>query len=314
MIDIIDECRMAKTIGITGHIKPDGDCIGATLALRRYIAQRLPDAKVILYLETPTSNFNIVPGIDTIDSTFEGPKFDVFIVVDTVNGRLGGAEKFFESAKKTINIDHHISNKDGCAQVNYVDPAASSASELIYRLIDKEWMDCEMATCIYLGIAHDTGIFKYSNTSPQTLCAVADLITYGFDFSTLIDKTFYEKTYLQNLAMGRIVLESKRFLDGQVIYGFMDLKTMNQMGITTQDFDGVINQLRITEGVECAIFTYQMNAVAYKVSLRSKTKVDVSRVAVAFGGGGHVRASGFYVKCEPEQILEKILELVREDL
>lgn len=314
MIDIVKECEGAKVIGITGHIKPDGDCLGATLALSRYLRKRLPDAQITLYLDKPTPNFDIVPGVEEINSVFNGPDCDVFIVVDTVNGRLGGADKYFETAKKTINIDHHISNADGCGDVNYVDPMASSASELIYRLVERDWMDEEIATCIYLGIVHDTGVFKYSCTSSETLKVVADLVTFGFDFPKLIDKTFYEKTYAQNLAIARVVLESSRYLEDQVIFGLMDMKTMTQMGLTTQDFDGVINQLRITEGVECAIFMYQMNAVTYKVSLRSKSKVDVSKVAVSFGGGGHVRASGFYAKGEPQEILEKMLSIIKEDL
>ncbi len=125
--------------------------------------------------------------------------------------------------------------------------------------------------------------------------------------------TYYEKTYLQNLVLARILLESKLHMDGKVISGFIDIKTMAEMGVTGKDFDGVINQLRITQGVDCAIFMYQINAVTYKVSLRSKKIVDVSKVAEHFGGGGHVRAAGFYYKGEPEEILAQILKLVEED-
>ena len=83
---------------------------------------------------------------------------------------------------------------------------------------------------------------------------VAKLLEFDFDFPQLIDRTYYEKTYSQNLALGRILLESRRFMDGRVIYGFMNLKTMAEMQVGSGDFDGVINQLRITQGVECAIF------------------------------------------------------------
>ena len=233
--------------------------------------------------------------------------------MDTVDNRIGNGEKYFKNAKKTINIDHHISNAEGCGTVNYVVPTASSASELIYDLMDKSYMDKEIAEAIYLGIAHDTGIFKYSNTAPKTLRIVAELIEYGFDYPTLLDVTYYEKTYLQNLVLARILLESKLHLDGKVISGFINLKTMAEMGVTGKDFDGVINQLRITKGVDCAVFMYQINAVTYKVSLRSKKIADVAKVAEHFGGGGHVRAAGFYYKGEPEEILAEILKLVEED-
>lgn len=313
MIDIVAECSGAKTIGICGHIKPDGDCIGATLALSLYLKKRLPEAEITVFSDEIAPCFDCVEGIKQFNYAFDKEQPEVFIIVDTVDNRIGNGEKYFKNAKKTINIDHHISNADGCAMVNYVVPTASSASELIYDLMDKSYMDQEIAEAIYLGIAHDTGIFKYSNTAPKTLRIVADLIEYGFDYPTLLDVTYYEKTYLQNLVLARILLESKLYMDGKVISGFINIKTMTEMGVTGKDFDGVINQLRITQGVDCAIFMYQINAVTYKVSLRSKKIVDVSKVAEHFGGGGHVRAAGFYYKGEPEEILSEILKLVEED-
>ena len=314
MIDIVAECRDAKTIGICGHIKPDGDCIGATLALSLYLKKRLPEAEITVFSDEIAPCFDCVEGIKNFNYAFDKPQPEVFIVVDTMDNRTGSGEKYFKNASKTINIDHHISNADGCAMVNYVVPTASSASELVYRLIDPVYLDKEMAEAIYLGIAHDTGIFKYSNTSPETLMIVAKLIQYGFDFPTLLDKTYYEKTYLQNLVLGRILLESRLHFNGKAISGSIDLKTMAEMGITGKDFDGVINQLRITEGVDCAIFMYQINAVTYKISLRSKKIVDVSKIAESFGGGGHVRAAGFYCKGEPDEILARILMLIEEYL
>ncbi len=313
MIDIVAECSGAKTIGICGHIKPDGDCIGATLALSLYLKKRLPEADITVFSDEIAPCFDCVEGIRQFNYAFDKEQPEVFIIVDTVDNRIGSGEKYFKNAKKTINIDHHISNAEGCAMVNYVVPTASSASELIYNLMDKSYMDKEIAEAIYLGIAHDTGIFKYSNTAPKTLRIVADLIEYGFDYPTLLDVTYYEKTYLQNLVLARILLESKLHMDGKVISGFINMKTMAEMGVTGKDFDGVINQLRITQGVDCAIFMYQINAVTYKVSLRSKKIADVSKVAEHFGGGGHVRAAGFYYKGEPEEILAQILKLVEED-
>lgn len=131
--------------------------------------------------------------MEEIDSEYgEQERFDVFFALDTASDRLGGAEAYFNSAVKKINIDHHISNK-GCGDVNYVVPTASSTSELIYDLTEKEQLDEEIAKALYIGIIHDTGVFQYSNTSPETLRAAAKLISYGFDFSRLIEETFYEK-------------------------------------------------------------------------------------------------------------------------
>ncbi len=205
---------------------------------------------------------------------------------------MGEAEKYFDRAKKKINIDHHISNK-GCGDVNYIVPEASSTSELIYNgIADKTMLDEEIAKALYIGIIHDTGVFQYSNTSPATLTAAADLISYGFDFPRLIDETFYEKTYVQNQILGRALLESFLFMDGKCVVSMIDRKTMKFYRAEPQDLNGIVNQLRNTKGVECAIFMYQTNTLEYKVSLRSNGKVDVAKVACFFGGGGHVRAAG----------------------
>ena len=312
--NLLEECKDARNIIVTGHIKPDGDCIGSTMALTLYLKKKLPKADVRLFLEKPMPHFIVLPGIDMIDSTYSGnPKdTDVCIVLDTNAGRIGSAEKFFEEAKKTINIDHHISNKEGSAMLNFVDPDASSASELIYRMIDKEDIDTEIARYLYLGITHDTGVFRFSNTSKETMIAASELITYGFDFSDLLEKTYYEKTYEQMLTISKIVAKAERFFGEKVVYGYVDYEEYVKEKMDPADFDGAINELRIIRGCECAIFMYPMNEVTVKVSLRSIGTVDVSAICEKFGGGGHKRAAGFYIKGERLNVLEDILKAIEE--
>ena len=115
---------------------------------------------------------------------------------------------------------------------------------------------------------------------------------YGFDFPALIDETYYEKTYAQNQLLGRALLESIMFMGGKCIVSAIDKKTLDFYSATSKDLEGIVNQLRITKGVECAIFMYEVGNLEYKVSLRSCKYVDVSKVAAFFGGGGHVRAAG----------------------
>lgn len=295
MICILDEIKDAKRIGISGHIKPDGDCIGSTLALWHFIRNKRPDAYVKVFLEKPASCFDCLPGVSEIDSDFaETEKFDVFFVVDSVAepDRIGASYPMFEKATKTINIDHHISNANGSGDVNQMVPDASSASEVMFDLIGMENMTAEIATCLYIGITHDTGIMQFSNTSSKTLRIVADLVEFEFDFPALIDITYHQKTYAQNQILGRALLESILFMDGKCIASYIDRKTMQFFGCTEKDMDGIVNQLRITTGVEVAIFIYESGPNEKKVSLRSNGLVDVSNVATFFGGGGHVRASG----------------------
>ena len=294
MFRLEEECEGAENIVIAGHLRPDGDCVGSCMAVYIYLKKVMPQAEINVALEQPSDAFSCIKDFDKIRTECSGIKDpDVFIVLDCEKTRIcEEAVPLFEKAKKTINIDHHVSNEIGSAQVNYIDTKASSASELVYDVLDKDKIDVEIAKAIYIGIMHDTGIFQYSNTKPKTFHILADLVSYGFDFPTLIDETFHEKTYKQNQILGRALLESIMFMDGKCVVSSVDKKVMDFYQATSADLDGIVNQLRITKGVECAIFMYETGTQEYKVSLRSCKYVDVSKIAQFFGGGGHVRAAG----------------------
>lgn len=291
-LDLLKECKDAKRIGISGHIRPDGDCVGAVLGLQMYLRKSLPEAEVKVFLEKPADIFREIVGFDEINSEFpEQEPFDVYFALDCGADRLGDAEKYFKAAKKTVNIDHHISNP-GSGSLNHIKPEVGSTCELIYDLIDLNRLDKALAMALYIGIIHDTGVFQYSNTTPATLEKGAKLIGYGFDFPRLIQETFYQKTYLQTQIMGRALMESIRFMDNTCIVSVVDKKTMEFYDVTSKDLDGIVNQLRNIEGISCAIFMYQTDVLEYKVSMRSDEKVNVAEVASYFGGGGHARAAG----------------------
>ena len=293
MIDILKEIGSAESIAIGGHIRPDGDCIGSCMAMYLYLKKMLPDRRVYVYLEEFSPVFNCIAGVDQIKRP-DGCKHahDVFICIDCNAERLGDSLPAFEGAKKRINIDHHVTNP-GDGDINYIVPGASSASELVYDCLDETMIDVDIAKAIYMGIVHDTGVFQYSNVSPKTMRIAAHLIEFGFDFPKLIEETFYQKTYVQNQVMGRTILESVLFLDKRCIVGHLDAKTMKFYGVTSKDMDGIVNQLRYTKGVDCAVFMYEVEPMRYKVSLRSNGVIDCSVIATYFGGGGHVRAAGF---------------------
>ena len=291
-MDLLLECQGMKKIGISGHIRPDGDCVGACLALYLYLEKCLPDTYIKVFLEEPSQVFAEMKGFDKIDSTYgEEDGFDVFFVIDCTQDRLGQARKYYDTAAKTINIDHHISNA-GCGSVNHIIPTVGSTCEVLYDLLEHDKFDKDIALALYIGIIHDTGIFQYSNTTPETLRKAAHLIGFGFDFPRLIEETFYQKTYLQAQIAGRAVMESIRFLDGRCVVSCINKKTMEFYGVTSADFDGIVNQLRNIKGIDCAVFMYQTDVMEYKISLRTNEKVNAAEVAVYFGGGGHLRAAG----------------------
>lgn len=292
MMKIIDELKDAKSIAISGHVRPDGDCVGSVMGLYLYLQKELPAAQIDVYLDKPADIFNCISHITDIKSEFNTNQvYDVFVVLDTVPDRLGDVGPIYERARKKINIDHHISNT-GYGDVSVVEPERSSTAELLYELLNPEMIDTEIAMALYIGIIHDTGVLRYSNTSPRTLQVAAELVKTGFDFSQIIEETFFEKTYLQTQIMGRAVLESMRIMDGRCIVSVVSRRMMEFYQVTTKDLDGIVNQLQSVKGVDCAIFMYETGTSEYKVSMRSNGKVDVSAVAMKFGGGGHVRAAG----------------------
>lgn len=159
-----DILKDVKSVGITGHIRPDGDCTGSVLALYNYIVENMPETDVDLYLEQPGSEFYYLKNIDKIKNTPEDKKYDVFFVLDCSS--LDRIEPFiscFNNASKTVCIDHHVSNT-GFTDLSKIEPQASSACEVLYGTMDADKISRNVAECIYTGIIHDTGVFKYSCT------------------------------------------------------------------------------------------------------------------------------------------------------
>lgn len=283
-----------KTVALGGHIRPDGDCVGSCMGLYLYLKEQYPQIQADVYLEYIPSAYRFIQDTDVVRHELgEVRVYDLFISLDCGDKeRLGFSAPLFSRAVQTLCIDHHVSNR-AFADINEVVPEASSTSELIYRLLEKDKISCPCAEALYMGIAHDTGVFRYSCTAPETMEAAAELLRKGINGNEIIEKTFYEKTYIQNQILGMALLESILILNKQCIVSWITKKNMAFFEAGPEDMDGIVSQLKQTKDIEVAIFLYETDTHTFKVSLRSKDKVDVSKVASYFGGGGHVRAAGF---------------------
>ena len=293
MISLANELEHLKSIAIAGHVRPDGDCTGSCLAVYNYIRENYPDVEAVVYLEMVNPTFRFLKGAEEVKTDFtEDRAYDLFLSLDASDReRLGDAVKYFETAGRTLCVDHHITNP-GFAGKNWVVSDASSTSELVWQMMEEEKVSQETAEALYLGMAHDTGIFQYSNTTEKTMQIAGKLMSKGIDFSRIIDDTFNRKTYVQNQVLGRALMESVLLMDGKIIVGRIRQKDMDFYGVIPKDLDGIVSQLRVTEGVEVAIFLYETGNHEYKVSMRSNGPVDVSEICAYFGGGGHVKAAG----------------------
>jgi phosphoesterase RecJ-like protein len=304
-----------RSIGLAGHVRPDGDCAGSTLAVYNYICDNYPDAYVRLFLEPIPNIFKFLKRSEEIVSEYtDETVFDLFITLDCGDtGRLGGAAKYFEGAAHTLCIDHHVSNQ-AFAEDNYIFPDASSTSELVFELMEREKITKEIAECLYTGMVHDTGVFQYSCTSAKTMNIAGQLMEMGIDYPKIVDETFYTKTFAQNRILGQALLNARLYLDGKVIVSVITRKEMEEYGVLPKHLDGIVNQLRVTKDVVVAAFLYENEDATFKGSLRVNGDFNVAEIAVGFGGGGHVKAAGFSADGPVEKVIERLLAAIEEKL
>lgn len=306
----------ADSVAIAGHVRPDGDCTGSCLAVYNYIRDNYPQTSVDLYLEPVPEKFLFLKNSDRIrtDAEETARVYDLFIALDCGDsGRLGAAAHLFQSAGHTLCVDHHMTNQS-FADHNFVFPEASSTCELVYQLMDPQKITKEIAECLYLGIVHDTGVFQYSCTSPATMEIAGKLMAKGIDYPKIVDETYYMKSFAQQKIWGKAMMESQLHLNGKCISSIVTKKDMEVYGVSPKELDGLVSGLRSTAGVEAAVFLYETED-GYKISLRSARYVDVAKIAMEFGGGGHVRAAGASSDIkDPERILNELLGKIRQQL
>lgn len=306
----------SRTVAIVGHTRPDGDCVGSCMGLYNYIKDNYPEIQVDVYLESIMDSYKIVKRTEEIrQPDGEDKIYDVCICLDTSqkNRMTEGAEPYFDKAKQTINIDHHVSNT-GFAGVNHVVSTASSASEVVYDLLDPEKITLAAAEALYMGIICDSGVFKYSSTSEHTMQIAGHLMSIGVDSSRWIDEVFYERTYTQAKLLGQALLNSQTAFDGRCIYTLVDREMFDRFGADRNDLEGVVEQLRLTKGAEVAILMSETEEGTTKFSFRSKRYVDVNQVAGLYGGGGHVRAAGCTVQGNYKDALKIFLDAIEGQL
>lgn len=293
MNKLLEALEKAGTVAITGHVNPDGDCVGSCMGMYLYLRDNYPQIQADVYLKDVREGFGYIQGLEQAKPVFElGDKYDLLLLFDVSSkDRICVSPEILKACGHTVCVDHHVTNS-GLGQDNVICPEASSTSEVLFGLLEEEKITKAAAEALYTGIIHDTGMFRHSCTSSKTMEIAGRLMDKGIDFTRIADESFYTKTYRQNQIMGRTILESIMLLEGQCIVGVVSHRIMEFYGVTPKDLDGIVDQLRVTKGVEVAIFLYAVGTQEYKVSMRSNGKVDVSRIAQSFGGGGHARAAG----------------------
>ncbi len=296
---IANVIRSASKFLIIPHINVDGDCLGSAFALSLALKKLNKQAIVVLEEELPKM-YSFLPGeYIKLDKLTKDNNPDVVICVDCSDeGRVNKRINFLKECEHTINLDHHISNTM-FAKYNYVDTKASATGEVIFKLITKILeipMDREMAENLYVAIATDTGGFRYSNTTPGTHKIISNILENNINLAE-INRIIFDTVTMGKLKVTCKAIEKTEFFaNGRIAVTILDYHTIINTGGKESDCDGLSNLLRSIEGVEVGIFIKEKERNEIKVSFRSNKYVDVSKIALKFGGGGHKHASGCVMK------------------
>ena len=253
--------------------------------------------------------------IITVDKVVNN--IDVILVVDSPNKeRIGKTAEYMVEGRLVVNIDHHISN-DGFGDVNWIDPEASAAGEMIYRLFKRMKMNInrEESMCIYAAILTDTGSFRYSNTSSRVHRIASELLRYGLN-SQEIASAIYEVKRPQSLKLLAMTLGTLNISDdGKIAWVKITNEMFRSTGAYSNEIEGFVDYPRLLGGVQVALLfreTSKENEI--KVSLRAKGGVNVNNIASHFGGGGHRAASGCLVKGPMNDVERVVIERVKKEV
>jgi len=309
--------QRSRKVIVSGHIMPDGDCVGSVAALGLALARLGKEATMALPDPVPEL-FRFLPG--TADfltgETALGGDYDTFMVLDcSVPERLGVLRPFLERRLTVCNIDHHVSSHS-FAHYNYIDPRAAATAEIVQDLCTLLGVEItpEIAACLYTGIVTDTGSFQYENTTPETHRRAAALIEHGAPVHE-INIQLYEQKPLAHLRLLGVVLPTLGLTPcGRVAWMSVTRRLLDSLRAGDEHVNGLINYARSVRGVEVALLFREITPGRYKISFRSKEVVDVNRLAARFGGGGHVRAAGCVLEGELSSLQTQVVAAALEEI
>lgn len=316
--EIINEIKNADTILVAGHIMPDGDDLSSVTSMVMGLEKIGKKVVGVIDDEIPEylSGFEAINKcVRDFDCAKNNPA-DLIIIVDASSpDRVGRVQDLFEY-KRVIVIDHHATNLN-YGNINWVVPESASAAQLVLEVLKElnvEY-DEELATINLLGIATDTGFFKYSNTNSKVFTDAAYLVDKGANLNKITNQILENKP-IEHIKLMKDVLEEMKFeFDNKLAYSTVSLEMLNKYGIEQKDTPPFVGDLRSLRGVEVAIMYNQAEDNEYHISMRSKSWFDVSKVAVHFGGGGHKKAAGFSYKTDNiEELMKKVSNFIGEKL
>ncbi len=295
-----------SSVLISVHKSPDGDALGSQLAL--FFALEALGKRVVAWNLDPVPEvYRFLPGSDKIRTGPVEGKYDALVVLDADPPRTGLFARGYP-ADRLINIDHHVTNPAEW-ELTWLDPAASATGEMVHDLVRTMGAPItkEIALTLYTSIFTDTGSFRYSSTSARSMRIAADMIEAGAEPWLVTENVYESFAYRRLKLLGSILSDMERSEDGTIAWAVATEELYHQYGATAEDTENFVNFIRSVKGVEVAVLFRQISEKEYKVSLRSKGRVDVTKPAVALGGGGHKNAAGCTVLGSFDQVKSKVI-------
>jgi len=313
---ILQAIQQAETVCIVGHVLPDGDCIGSTLALG--LALKQLGKKVHCWNENKVPHkLSFLDPSGLIQRPQPGLDFDVVIALDCATfERLGSAGSATENHKVFINIDHHQSNTL-YGDFNWVVGESASTGELVFQLLEqlKVQITPEMANCLFAAISTDTGSFQYAGTNPKTFAMAGRLLELGAQI-VHICREVYQSYPIARIRLLRQVLNNFKLTENnQIAYYWLKPADFSRSGAVRADAEGLIDHIRSIEPVIVAVQFEEIQPEVIRVSMRSKNElVDVSEISRHFNGGGHKGASGATINGTRLSVQRKVVKMIRQTL
>lgn len=295
---------------ILTHRNPDGDTLGSAFALKRALAAMDKKSTVRCIDEIHTKFSYLWAELDNSEVEYEK-----IIAVDVADKKLLGEafEKEFGD-RVWLCIDHHMSNREYAENLLLEDRAA--AAVVIYEVICELGVEItpKIASCIYTGLATDTGCFMFSNTTPTVHRIAAEVMEKGAD-CTLINRLMFETKTLSYLKLEQMAVASiEAYFEGKCAIMTITRKMFEESGSNASECDGIAALPRKIEGVMVGVTIRERHDGTYKVSLRTVEPIDASKICAKLGGGGHNRAAGCEFECSLDEVKRTLLEIIEAEL
>lgn len=310
--EIAEQLKKIDSATIFCHMRPDGDTLGSALGLKGLLQKCGIVSEIVCESPIP-AKFSFIAGMRDILSA---PSLNsaAFIAVDSSDeARLGAlSEPFIKSKKVKFNIDHHISNTR-YADYNYVEERAATC-EIITALAEELGIDIDAQTaqCLLLGVSSDSGNFAHKNVTENTFLTAAKLVRCGADIHEIQYNMFKRQPRERALLFGMTMAKIRYFHENSIALICVSRDMLRESGASSDMTEGFIDFPLSVDGVEVAACLLETKPHSYKISLRSKGKADVNKIASVYGGGGHVLASGCMINGEREEVIDKLIYTVKQ--